>query len=115
MKTAVVTGASRGIGAAIAVAMAKSGYNVILGYKENKEKCENLAKVLVEGYGVAAIAVKADVSVSKEADELIEVAYRNFGRIDVLVNNAGINASAIVINIERIANFSPSSIMLLNN
>ena len=90
MKTAVVTGASRGIGASIAVAMAKNGYNVILGYKENKEKCENLAKVLIEGYGVAAIAVKADVSVSKEADELIEVAFRNFGRIDVLVNNAGI-------------------------
>ena len=56
MKTAVVTGASRGIGAAIAVAMAKNGYNVILGYKENKEKAENLAKVLIEGYGVAAMA-----------------------------------------------------------
>lgn len=90
MKTAVVTGASRGIGAAIAVAMAKNGYNVILGYKENKEKAENLAKVLIEGYGVAAMAIKADVSVSKEADELIEVAFRNFGRVDVLVNNAGI-------------------------
>ena len=90
MKTAVVTGASRGIGAAIAVAMAKNGYNVILGYKENKERAEQLAEVLISGYGVAAFAVKADVSVSKEADELIETAYRNFGRIDVLVNNAGI-------------------------
>ena len=90
MKTAVVTGASRGIGAAIAVAMAKNGYNVILGYKENKERAEQLAEVLISGYGVAAFAIKADVSVSKEADELIETAYRNFGRIDVLVNNAGI-------------------------
>ena len=90
MKTAVVTGASRGIGAARAVAMAKNGYNVILGYKESKERAEQLAEVLISGYGVAAFAVKADVSVSKEADELIEVAYKNFGRVDVLVNNAGI-------------------------
>lgn len=90
MKTAVVTGASRGIGAACAVAMAKAGYNVILGYKEQKQKAENLAKVLIEGYGIAALAVQADVSDSKQAQELIDVAYRNFGRVDVLVNNAGI-------------------------
>ena len=90
MKTAVVTGASRGIGAACAVAMAKSGYNVILGYKEQKQKAENLAKVLIEGYGIAALAVQADVSDSKQAQELVDVAYRNFGRVDVLVNNAGI-------------------------
>ena len=90
MKTAVVTGASRGIGAACAVALAKSGYNVILGYKVNKERAENLAEVLISGYGVAAIAVQADVSVSSEAQALIDTAYRNFGAVDVLVNNAGI-------------------------
>lgn len=90
MKTAVVTGASRGIGAACAVALAKSGYNVILGYKVNKERAEQLAEVLVSGYGIAAIAVQADVSDSAQADMLIETAFRNFGRVDVLVNNAGI-------------------------
>ncbi len=90
MKTAVVTGASRGIGAACAVALAKSGYNVILGYKVNKERAEQLAEVLISGYGIAAIAVQADVSVSSEADKLIETAFKNFGRVDVLVNNAGI-------------------------
>lgn len=90
MKTAVVTGASRGIGAACAVALAKSGYNVILGYKVNKERAEQLAEVLISGYGIAAIAVQADVSDSAQADMLIETAYRNFGRVDVLVNNAGI-------------------------
>lgn len=90
MKTAVVTGASRGIGAACAVALAKSGYNVILGYKVNKERAESLQEVLISGYGIAAIAVQADVSVSSEAQALIDTAYRNFGRVDVLVNNAGI-------------------------
>ena len=90
MKTAVVTGASRGIGAACAVAMAKNGYNVVLGYKKSKEKAENLAKVIIESYGVAAIAVCADVSDSSQADVLVETAFRNFGRVDVLVNNAGI-------------------------
>ena len=90
MKTAVVTGASRGIGAACAVALAKSGYNVILGYKVNKERAEQLAEVLVSGYGVAAVPVQADVSNSSEAQALIDVAYRNFGAVDVLVNNAGI-------------------------
>lgn len=90
MKTAVVTGASRGIGAACAVALAKSGYNVILGYKVNKERAESLQEVLISGYGIAAIAVQADVSVSSEAQALIDTAYKNFGRVDVLVNNAGI-------------------------
>ncbi|MGN0453376.1 MAG: elongation factor P 5-aminopentanone reductase [Ruminococcus sp.] len=89
-KVAVVTGASRGIGASISVAMAKSGCNVILGYKENKERAESLSEVLISGYGVCAEAVKADVSHADEAKMLIDTAVRNFGRIDVLVNNAGI-------------------------
>ncbi len=90
MKTAIVTGASRGIGAACAVALAKSGYNVVLGYKQNKDRAEQLAKVLVEGYGVAAFALKADVTLSEEADALVEAAAKGFEGIDVLVNNAGI-------------------------
>lgn len=99
MKTAVVTGASRGIGAACAVALAKSGYNVILGYKESKDRAEQLAEVLISGYGIAAFAVQADVSVSSEADALVGVAVKNFGRVDVLVNNAGIAQSKLFTDI----------------
>lgn len=91
MKTAIVTGASRGIGAACAVALAKSGHNIILDYKDSKERAEQLCDVIISGYGVGAEAVRADVSDPAEADALIEAAARDFGcTVDVLVNNAGI-------------------------
>lgn len=90
MKTAIVTGASRGIGAAAAVAMAKSGHNVILVYKESRERAEELARVLIKGYGVAAEAARADVASSAEVNALVDSVAKSFGTIDVLVNNAGI-------------------------
>lgn len=99
LKTAVVTGASRGIGASVAIALAKSGYNVILGYKQNKERAESLAKVIISGYGVSAEAVKCDVSNPKEAKELIDRAGKYYGSVDVLVNNAGISQQKLFTDI----------------
>lgn len=88
-KVALVTGASRGIGRAIAVALAKKGCNVIINYargEENAKKTEEMCKT----YGVETLIAKADVSNREEVREMVEKAIQKFGRIDILVNNAGI-------------------------
>ena len=99
LKTAVVTGASRGIGAAIAIALAKSGYNVILGYKENRERAEKLCEVIISGYGVSAEAVKCDVRSSENAKNIIDRAGKVYGSVDVLVNNAGVSQQKLFTDI----------------
>ena len=99
LKTAVVTGASRGIGAAIAIALAKSGYNVILGYKENRERAEKLCEVIISGYGVSAEAVKCDVRSSEDAKNIIDRAGKVYGSVDVLVNNAGVSQQKLFTDI----------------
>lgn len=91
MKTVLITGASRGIGAATAIAFAKEGYNIIINYKSSSDKAENLVKVIKESYGVEALSYQADISVKEEADKMIEDVLSHFGQIDVLVNNAGVS------------------------
>ncbi len=98
-KTAVVTGASRGIGAAVAIALSKSGCNVILSYKENRERAEQLAKVIISGYGVSAEAVKCDVKDAEASKNLIEHAVKHYGTVDILVNNAGISQQKLFTDI----------------
>lgn len=90
MKTVVITGASRGIGSAIAVGFAKQGFNIVLNYNSSEEKALSLAKTLSDSYGVSVLAAKADVADSAQVQEMTEKAVEAFGRIDVLVNNAGI-------------------------
>ena len=89
MKTVLITGSARGIGAATAALFADSGYNVVINYNTSESEalslCENLH---VKGYN--AIAVKADVSKKNEAEFLFGEAKKSFGGVDVLVNNAGI-------------------------
>ncbi|MBN2111713.1 SDR family oxidoreductase [Candidatus Woesearchaeota archaeon] len=87
-KTAVVTGASRGIGLGIALALAKEGCNVVLGDIDLKG-CEEAAKK-VQKLKVKAFAVKCDVSKKAEVDSMISSAAKKFGKVDILVNNAGI-------------------------
>lgn len=86
---AVVTGGSRGIGAAIALALGKAGYNVIVNYKEQKEKAEEIAE-RIRNMGAGAAVCQADVSHFEECKNLFDFAIETFGRIDVWINNAGI-------------------------
>ena len=88
-KTAVVTGASKGIGAGIAKAFAKEGANVVVNYARGKEDAEKVA-AQIEKAGGKAVVVQADVSKQADVDRLFEVARKTFGTIDVLVNNAGV-------------------------
>lgn len=90
MKTVIITGASRGIGSATAIAFAKQGCNIVLNYNNSEEKALALAKTIRDSYGVDVLAVKADVASSKQVNEMTEKALEQFGKIDILVNNAGI-------------------------
>ena len=89
-KTAVVTGASKGIGAGIALALAKEGANVVVNYAHAKDDAEKVAAQINQNSS-KAITVQADVSKKKDVDRLFAETAKAFGHIDVLVNNAGMN------------------------
>src|ERR1700722_5266383 len=94
-KVALVTGASRGIGMAVAERLARDGFKLIINYSENAAPAEELVRKL-EGAGVQAIAVKADISDPRAVREMFDAAETAFGGVDVLVNNAGIMALASI-------------------
>ena len=92
---ALVTGGSRGIGAAIAEELGRAGAKVVVNYSGSKEPAEEVASKIKEiGGGGEAIVAQADVSDPEQAQNLVEETVNQFGRIDVLVNNAGINSDA---------------------
>lgn len=88
-KTAAITGASRGIGREIALTFAKNGAKVAVGYKANRQKAEEVANEIRQ-FGGEALVAEVDVSTSKSSRAFIEKTSEEFGRLDVLVNNAGI-------------------------
>ena len=90
MKTVVVTGGSRGIGKAIVYAFAIAGYNVILNYNQSEQSAKNIVEDLKDCKGIVEM-FKADVSRRDEVDAMIEYVNKEFGGIDVIVNNAGIS------------------------
>ena len=92
-KVAVVTGASKGIGAAIARALGGDGAAVVVNYAADRQGAERTVADIAEAGG-KAIAVQADVSKSADVKRLFEATSKAFGRLDVLVNNAGIYAFA---------------------
>jgi 3-oxoacyl-[acyl-carrier protein] reductase len=102
-KVAIVTGASRGIGAAIAERLAADGHTVVINYSGNDAPAEELARK-IEQKGGTALTAKADVSDAEAVRRMFDAAEAAFGRVDVLVNNAGIMALAKIADADD-ANF----------
>jgi 3-oxoacyl-[acyl-carrier protein] reductase len=94
-KVALVTGGSRGIGAAIAKALADDGADVAISYAASADKADAVVKELRKK-GVRAEAFRADQANTKEVEGLVETVVKRFGRLDILVNNAGVFASGPV-------------------
>ena len=98
-QVAIVTGASRGIGRATAIALAAKGVKVVVNYAQSSGAAEEVVKE-IEKSGGNAIAIKADVSKTEEVDSLIDQTLKTFGRIDILVNNAGITRDTLLLRMK---------------
>ena len=99
-RAAIVTGGSRGIGRAVCVALAKQGCNVVVNYCHGAEPAEQTA-ALCRAEGVDAVAVQADVSTAEGCKTLFDAAVNAFGRVDVLVNNAGITRDGLLLRMSE--------------
>jgi len=97
---AIVTGATRGIGRAIALELARRGANVAFNYAQSVDAAESL-KAEIEALGVRALATQCDVSSLDAATEMVKQAKDNFGRIDFLVNNAGITRDNLILRMKE--------------
>jgi len=98
-KIAIVTGASRGIGRAIALNLAQAGADIVAVYQYNQEKAAELAAE-IEAFGRKCLPVQANVANEEEVDGLIAAALDAFGRIDILINNAGITRDTLIMRMK---------------
>ncbi len=99
-KTAIVTGASRGIGRGIALLFAQQGANVAFTYLSSVEKGQQLENELT-AYGIKAKGYRSDAADFKAADELVNEVVKDFGTVDVLVNNAGITRDTLLMRMSE--------------
>ena len=99
-KTAIVTGATRGIGKGVALKLAEQGANIAFTYVSSLEKAIALENEL-QAFGVRAKAYKSDASLMKDAEELIKDVLENFESIDILVNNAGITKDNLLMRMSE--------------
>ena len=99
-KTALVTGAGKGIGRAIALRMANEGANVVINYSGSEDAAADCAAEC-EKAGVRTLRVKADVSDAVQVEEMFARAVEEFGAVDILVNNAGITRDKIILRMKE--------------
>jgi 3-oxoacyl-[acyl-carrier protein] reductase len=99
-KTVVVSGASRGIGRAIALQLAAEGADVVVNYNARSDAAEEVAKLVREA-GREALVVQADVAQAADVDRLVQATLDRFQRIDVLVNNAGITRDTLLMRMSE--------------
>lgn len=98
-KNALVTGASRGIGRAVARGLASQGANVAVNYAGRHEAAESVVKEL-EALGVSAFAIQADVSDEKDVKEMVNAVVKTWGSLDILVNNAGVTRDTLMMRMK---------------
>lgn len=99
-KSALVTGASRGIGRSIALQLAEEGYNVAVNYAGNKDKAEAVVAE-IKDKGVESFAIQANVANPDEVKDMIQEVVKQFGSLDVLVNNAGITRDNLLMRMKE--------------
>ena len=87
-KIAIVTGSSAGLGASVAIQLAKKGINVVINYSKNEEEAKKIQKIC-ESYDIETLCLKANVSDDKDCKYLVSETIKKFKKIDILVNNAG--------------------------
>ena len=99
-KTVIITGASKGIGAAMAILFARKGHNVVIGYNDSYQLAKMLSSSLSsQGYNV--VPIKVNVANKLETDILIKEAVYKFGSVDVLINNAGVAFNGLITDTEE--------------
>jgi 3-oxoacyl-[acyl-carrier protein] reductase len=99
-KTAVVTGASRGIGRAIAIKLATLGVNIVVNYRNSYDAVQEVVKE-IQALGAKALAVQCDISSFKDVESMMKKSMEEFGSIDILVNNAGITKDGLLMRMKE--------------
>ena len=99
-KVALITGASRGIGKQIAITLAKEGFDIVINYRSENEELEEL-KNLIKENNVKCLCIKGDVSKFEDCENIVKSAIEEFGKIDVLINNAGITNDMLLLRMKE--------------
>ena len=99
-KVALITGASRGIGKQIAITLAENGYDIAVNYRDENEDIKPVEEE-VKAKNVKFLAVKGDVSIFEETEKFVKDVIENYGRIDVLINNAGITRDTLLMRMKK--------------
>lgn len=99
-KCAIITGASRGIGKAVALKLASLGANIVINYRSNEKEALEVENE-IKSMGVETLCVKGDISKCEEVENLIASAKERFGNIDIMVNNAGITKDGLILRMKE--------------